>query len=226
MQTAFPVSFPADEQGDPSVAILKRLAIRRAAEERCELCRAPMAPAHRHLLDLEARLIICACDACALRFQDARGGRFKLIPREARGVPGFAISETQWDDLALPINLVFFYLDSRSGEVAAIYPGAAGAMESRLPPANWEALRIANPALAKVEPDVEALLVNRIGAAREYFITPIDLCYELVGLLRLHWRGLSGGEIVWHEIEKFFAKLREQTDLPIPNPAEACHARP
>ena len=43
------------------------------------------------------------------------------------------------------------------------------------------------------EPDVEALLVNRVGAVREYFIVPIDECYKLVGLIRLHWRGLSGG---------------------------------
>ena len=57
----------------------------------------------------------------------------------------------------------------------------------------------ANPVLESLEPDVEALLVNRVGHAREasaaeYYIAPIDACYQLVGLIRVHWRGLSGGD--------------------------------
>jgi hypothetical protein len=59
-------------------------------------------------------------------------------------------------------------------------------------------------------PDVEALLVNRVGAARDYFIVPIDECYKLVGLIRLHWRGLSGGAVVWGEIGRFFDELRRR----------------
>ena len=35
-----------------------------------------------------------------------------------------------------------------------------------------------------MEPDVEALLINRVGPAREYFLAPIDECYRLVGLIR------------------------------------------
>ena len=60
-----------------------------------------------------------------------------------------------------------------------------------------------NPALQEMEPDVEALLVNRIGHARgfsdpEYYIVPIDECFKLVGLIRTRWQGLraepkSGG---------------------------------
>ncbi len=61
-----------------------------------------------------------------------------------------------------------------------------------------------------MQPDVEALLVNRVGAAREYFIVPIDECYKLVGLIRLHWRGLSGGAVVWGEIARFFDDLRRK----------------
>ena len=61
-----------------------------------------------------------------------------------------------------------------------------------------------------MEPDVEALLINRVGPAREYFLAPIDECYRLVGLIRLHWRGLSGGTEVWKEIQGFFAGSEEQ----------------
>ena len=56
--------------------------------------------------------------------------------------------------------------------------------------------------------DVEALLVNRVGTKREYYLVPIDLCFELIGLIRVHWRGLSGGDKVWEEVEQFFSKLR------------------
>jgi len=55
---------------------------------------------------------------------------------------------------------------------------------------------------------VEALLVNRVRGTREHFLVPIDECYRLVGLIRMHWRGLSGGREVWEEIEQFFEELR------------------
>jgi hypothetical protein len=47
-------------------------------------------------------------------------------------------------------------------------------------------------------------------AAAEYYIAPIDACYRLVGLIRMHWSGLSGGTEVWQEIGDFFAQLRAQ----------------
>lgn len=37
---------------------------------------------------------------------------------------------------------------------------------------------------------------------------PIDDCYDLVGLMRPRWKGLSGGQEVWEEIERFFERLR------------------
>jgi hypothetical protein len=61
-----------------------------------------------------------------------------------------------------------------------------------------------------MEPDVEALLVNHARGAREHWIVPVDECYRLVGLLRTHWRGLSGGQEVWTEIGKFFDALRRR----------------
>ena len=59
-----------------------------------------------------------------------------------------------------------------------------------------------------VASDIEALLVNRSGQARDYFIAPIDKCYELVGTIRMHWRGLSGGQEVWDRIAEFFRDLK------------------
>jgi hypothetical protein len=153
--------------------------------------------------------IICACDACALRFQDVVEGRFKLIPRDARALPGFAMADADWANFALPINLAFFFYSTSHQKMMAYYPSPAGATESLLPLTAWSSLVAQNPMLKELQADVEALLVNRAGQARDYFIAPIDKCFELVGTIRMHWRGLSGGQEVWDEIDSFFSQLKE-----------------
>ena len=99
----------------------------------------------------------------------------------------------------------------------AFYPSPAGAVESLLPLEAWSEIAGNNPALRQMQPDVEGLLVNRVGFAHgakhaEYYIAPIDQCYRLVGLIRTHWRGLSGGTEVWTEIARFFEDLRSKSD--------------
>lgn len=157
---------------------------------------------------MPSRRIVCACDPCALRFENVLEGRFKLIPRDTRPLPDFQMSDLAWEGLALPINLAFFFYDSPNEKMAAYYPSPAGAMESLLPLTTWEPIVSANPILREMKPDVETLLVNRVEERREYFIAPIDVCFELIGLIRVHWRGLSGGEEVWREIDQYFVRLR------------------
>ncbi len=108
----------------------------------------------------------------------------------------------------IPISLAFFSYSIPAGRVMAFYPGPAGAAESGIPLDKWQEIADGNPELLLMQPEVEALLVNRVGSAREYFIAPIDDCYRLVGLIRIHWRGLSGGTLVWGEIGRFFDNLR------------------
>jgi uncharacterized protein DUF5947 len=179
--------------------------------ERCELCSVSLPGQHRHLLEVASRKIVCACDGCALRFQNVVGGRFKLVPRDARVLANLRINDPEWEALALPINLAFFFYSTSSGKMTAMYPSPAGATESLLPLTAWETLAGNNPVLHQMQPDVEALLVNRVGDKRMYFIAPIDKCYELVGTIRAHWKGLSGGEEVWREIDGFFAQLTDRT---------------
>jgi len=183
---------------------------KRATEpvEQCELCSIRLPPIHRHMLETATRKIVCACDGCTTTFAPVRGGRFKIIPRDARTLPDFQISDADWEALALPINLAFFFYDSPNEKMTAMYPSPAGATESLLPLTAWAAIVRQNSALEKLEPDVEALLVHRAGEAREYFVAPIDKCFELVGLIRMHWRGFTGGEEVWREIGKFFDSLK------------------
>ena len=206
-----------------TVALLKRFVpSSRTTREHCELCSLPVPPEHRHLLEHEQ--IICACDGCALRFEGVIGGRFKLIPRNASLLVDFQMSDGEWDDLALPIDLAFIYHSTSAGKMVAKYPSPAGSTESLLPFENWTALVQKNPLLSRLNSDVEALLINRVGHAREYFIVPIDKAYELVGLVRKHWRGLTGGDAVWQELTAFFDQLKNRCAI-ARNPApETSHA--
>ncbi|HEU4679363.1 MAG TPA: DUF5947 family protein [Terrimicrobiaceae bacterium] len=207
-----PQSAVAPTRGFTPFATLRRFAIAREAptsQERCELCSIALAPQHRHLLEVAHRKILCACDACALRFQAITDGRFKLIPRDAFALPDSQLDDATWEGLALPINLAFFFFHSPSNKMTALYPSPAGATESLLPLASWQQFAADIPALHDMEPDVEALLVNRVRTTRAYYIVPIDLCFELVGLIRAHWRGFSGGEAVWGEIDGFFQRLNQ-----------------
>jgi hypothetical protein len=94
--------------------------------------------------------------------------------------------------------------------VLAFYPGPMGATESLLELAAWQELEDANPVLRTLEPDVEALLVNRARGARQHFVVPIEDCYDLAGLIRTRWRGLTGGREVWQAIEAFFERLGQR----------------
>ncbi len=181
---------------------------RKAPEEQCELCSLRLGPEHRHLLETATRKIVCACDACAMRFEGVLEGRFKIIPRDARPLTDFKASDAEWESLSLPINLAFFFYNTPNQKMVAMYPSPAGATESLLPLTAWESLVRQNPILSDMPADVEALLVNRVGEKRDYFLAPIDKCFELVGTIRMHWRGLSGGEEVWRAIDEFFARLK------------------
>ncbi|MCE0522602.1 MAG: DUF5947 family protein [Methylacidiphilales bacterium] len=220
-----PASIARESRNATPFSTLRRFAVARqqpAKREFCELCRVGLAPEHRHLLETATHQMICACDPCALRFENVRDGRFKLIPRDVRSLPDFHLTDAQWEDLALPIDLAFLVYSTPTQKMMALYPSPAGATESLLSLPAWDLLVADNPALARLEPDVEALLVNRVGERRLYFLAPIDVCFELVGLMRTHWRGLSGGEEVWREIEAFFARLEERA-RPV-SPQEVRHA--
>jgi hypothetical protein len=193
---------------------LRSLAQRSAREredalERCELCSAPIAPEHRHLLDLRNREVMCACRACSTLFDStaAGGGHYRLIADRRLMLADFDMSDVAWEELRLPVDIAYFFHHTDAERVAAYYPSPMGATESLLTFEAWHALESANPVLAKMTPDVEALLVNRSLGARRQWIVPIDDCYALVGLIRTSWRGFTGGKEVWEQIGRFFDEL-------------------
>jgi len=207
-----------DEQGESLIKTLRRFRQPGTAQEHCEFCRAILFPIHRHLLEVSNSRIVCTCDPCALRFQDVVGGRFKLIPRDIWSLPQFDLSDVEWEDLALPINLAFFFYSTPEKKMKALYPSPGGATESLLPLTAWNALAEKNPQLTTMRSDVEALLVNRVGANRAYYVVPIDICFELVGTIRMYWRGLSGGDAVWQKVEALFDRLSVAA-RPVPAPS-------
>jgi hypothetical protein len=172
---------------------------------------------HRHLVDTADRTLRCACRACGLLFDrpPGDGARYRLVPDRRWHLTGFALDDADWAGLRIPVGTAFFFRDSAMGRVVAFYPSPAGAVESLLDLADWSRLASANPVLARLAADVEALLVHRTPAGRDHWLVPIDDCYDLVGLIRRRWTGLAGGPAVWRDIDAFFARLRARA-RPLP----------
>lgn len=179
------------------------------AQEHCDLCGVPVPEHHRHVLDLRSRELLCACLACKLLFDhDAAGGQhFRLIPERYDEVEDLRLDELGWRALGLPVDMAFFVREGASGRMTAFYPSPAGATESALDLDTWADVEAANPSLRDLRPDVEALLVRRVGERRQGFRVGVDECYRLVAVVRSHWRGFSGGDDVWREIDRFFDGL-------------------
>ncbi len=203
---------PEGASGHSSFAALRGFARKRSAAESCELCSAALSPDHEHLVEPATQRLVCSCTACAILFSGQPSARYRRVPRHLEFLGDFRLTDAQWEELHLPINLAFFYRSTRAGRVVAVYPSPAGGTESLLTLEAWHQLEEENAVLRELEPDVEALLVNRVGPAREHYRVPIDACYRLVGLIRSNWRGLSGGAEVWEEIRRFFAGLQPSSN--------------
>ena len=215
--------------GDPALlAALRRIGRERPtvrAGERCELCAAPILDEHQHLVDIESRSLLCSCRACYLLFTDHRARlRYRAVPDRYLGVRGFRFEQADWDDLQIPVGLAFCFRNSAQDRVVTFYPSPAGATESELPQGAWDRVLAANPALETLLPDVEALLVRRTehpdgSATFECHLVPIDACYQLVGTMRLTWRGFDGGQEARAALASFFEQVAARS-RPAPAPAE------
>lgn len=185
-----------------------------ARTPRCELCAGPLEEEHGHVVDTADRRLLCACYACGLLFAapGAAQGRFRIVPKRYAALPMPLFSATQWEALGIPIGLAFFFENSVANRTIAFYPGPGGATESLLPLDAWQALRDREPLIASLKPDVEAVLVYRPkhGNTSHSYIVPIDVCYELVGLVRSKWSGIQGGDEVQAAIDSFFERIEQR----------------
>ena len=208
------------------------------AEERCEFCATGIPATHGHVADLEKSSLACACRACYLLFTQpvlARGddppeppespgsertplrgasprrgsARYRSVPDRYVRDSSRPMSAMEWDELQIPVGLAFFLNSSERG-LGGFYPSPAGATECTLDLAAWERLATAYPLLGAAEPDVEAVLLCRDSHASEaeYFIVPIDVCYELAGRMRMLWKGFDGGSEARASIDEFLTGVR------------------
>jgi Family of unknown function (DUF5947) len=204
------------ERATPALASprLRRLAQRaprvaELSEDHCELCGNPLPPEHRHVLDLSERNLLCACRACSLLFDRsaAGGGHYRLVPQRRLRLDELAMPDELWERMRIPVDMAFFFHNSAERRVTAYYPSPMGPTESLLELGAWGELEGLNPVLATLEPDVEALLVNRARGARRQWLVPLEDCYALVAVIRTTWKGFSGGREVWEELARFWDGL-------------------
>ena len=197
-----------------NVALLQQMLQKRPpAGERCDFCATALGPEHSHLIELAARRILCACRPCYIVFEPegAAQGKYRAIPTRYREVDEFAIGDGEWDALQIPIGLAFFFFNSLENKMVGFYPSPAGATESLLPLDTWGEIVAQYPQFGALEPDVEAILIQRNRDVSRAFIVPIDSAYELVGLIRTSWKGFDGGEEAHRKIADYFAKIRERS---------------
>jgi len=174
------------------------------------MCAAEIPAEHGHVADLDTASLMCACRACYLLFTQP-GIRYQAVPDRYLDDPARVMSPAEWDQLEIPVGLAFFLRSSRAdGALSGFYPSPAGATECRLDLRRWQQLVDGYPLLGAAEPDVEAALISRGDAGVEYFVVPIDACYELAGRMRLHWRGFDGGTEARQSIADFLATVRSR----------------
>ena len=94
--------------------------------------------------------------------------------------------------------------------MTGFYPSPAGATECILDLNAWDALAADYPLLGAAAADVEAVLICRTESGVEYFVVPIDTCYELARRMRLHWRGFDGGSQAQQSIAEFLGQVRSR----------------
>jgi hypothetical protein len=182
-----------------------------APAERCEMCATEIPAEHGHVADLEAASLLCACRACYLLFTQPGKGKYQAVPDRYLADPQRVMSPALWEQLEIPVGLAFFLRSSREGgKLTAFYPSPAGATECILNLERWQQLVEDHPLLGEPEADVEAALISRSADRVEYFLVPIDACYELAGRMRLLWHGFDGGAEARQSITDFLAMVRSR----------------
>jgi hypothetical protein len=198
---------------DSAYDVLARIRATKApqpAGERCEMCSEDIADEHQHVVNVEGRQLMCVCRGCYLLFTD--GGaqlRYRSVPDRYLHFPDLALGRREWEALQIPVGLAFFFRNSTLDKNVGFYPGPAGATESELDLQAWSLITTADPRMAMMTDDVEALLIRVPDDEEppECFLVPIDACYEFVGRLRMLWRGFDGGQQVREYIDDFFEQI-------------------
>ncbi|MFE7183173.1 DUF5947 family protein [Streptomyces erythrochromogenes] len=218
------MSGPAPRTGTGGPRGLRRFAGPRPPRpETCELCGVAVPPdGHRHLVETEKRTLVCACTACSLLFDrpGARTGRYRTVPDRYLTDPDHRLDAGVWERLQIPVGVAFFFRNAALDRLVALYPSPAGATESELDPQTWQQVLDGGPLAALLEPDTEALLVHRWEGRSGCYLVPIDVCYQLVGRMRMLWQGFDGGAEARAALGAFFDDV-ERRAKPLAHAAPA-----
>ena len=210
---------PGDGAAADPLQVLSRIRATQPRErprpgERCEMCSTPIPDEHDHVVDMQQRSLQCACRGCYLLFTPPGRAASAIAPFPTDTCPSRAssLSPAQWDELQIPVSVAFFFLNSSLERVAAFYPGPAGATESLLSLDAWDEVVAANPGLATLLPDVEALLVRTRStpmpappSATWCPSTPVTSWWDSSGDCGA---GFDGGREAHDALEAFFAAVR------------------
>ncbi|MET9735601.1 DUF5947 family protein [Streptomyces sp. NPDC006458] len=196
----------------PAAGLRRFLGERPPRPEVCELCATEVPEDHRHLVDTEQRALVCACAACAVLMEQpgSAAGRFRAVPTRYLTDPGHRLDPRAWETLQIPVGVAFFFRNAALDRLVALYPSPAGATESELEAAAFDEVLGGTRLAELLEPDVEALLLRRTGDSCECHLVPIDVCYELVGRMRLLWQGFDGGAEARAALDACFADVRRR----------------
>src|SRR5947199_9525004 len=107
----------SDDRSVAPLDILRQFARKREMRqttEQCELCSEAIGSKHRHLLELSNRALICVCHPCSILFGDpgAGSGKYRLVPSRYLLLQDFQMTDEQWDDLMIPVNMVHIFYSS------------------------------------------------------------------------------------------------------------------
>ena len=176
---------------------------RRTSAARCAARPSPTST--QHVVDVGTRSLMCTCRPCYLLFtHDDATLAYRAVPDRYLSFP-----DLRCPGLGRPGDpgrhgLLLHQLRAGAGRRVLSRAGGrdrVGAAAGR----PGTSRRGRHPALATLKPDVEALLVRAVDQRVEAFLVPIDVCYELVGHLRMLWRGFDGGQDVRRRLDEFFA---------------------
>ena len=153
---------------------------------------------HDHLIEPAERRLACACGACAVLFSAQAGTKYKRVPRDVRALDELTISDAQWEALRLPDRSGVLLPQHAAGPGRGLLPEPGRAPPSRC----WSSRPgrrsgrehpvLARPAARRPGAAGESGAPGR-GAGAVCFLVPIDQCFRLVGIIRMHWKGFTGG---------------------------------
>lgn len=173
-----------------TTAAIERLQafVRAPQPSHCDVCGDALPQEHVHLSIHGQRALRCACVACG---SAAHTGGWQRVDTHLWPVD-LSIENTLWMSLGIPINLAFLLHRPGDADPVALFPSPAGLTETPLPMAGWQAVLSAGAERLQLGA-TQAILAWRLSSPHRYYVASLDVCYEIAGLLRVHWRGLAGG---------------------------------